>query len=55
MDRIYYSKTFRIREKYDFLRCPCPDDFNAAWLYDLTWYKNNDEGYLSEIPIHYGI
>ncbi|WP_294264353.1 hypothetical protein [uncultured Chryseobacterium sp.] len=35
---------------YGFLRCPCPDDLNAAWLYDLVWYKNNNESYLAEIP-----
>lgn len=44
------QKLSELGKSYDFLRCPCPDDFNAAWLYDLTWYKNNDEGYLSEIP-----
>lgn len=30
--------------------CPDFDNKNPAWLYDMTWYKNNDEGLLADVP-----
>jgi hypothetical protein len=30
--------------------CPDYDNNNRAWLYDMTWYKNNNEGFLVDVP-----
>lgn len=39
-----------VGHEYGLEVCPDFDNRNSAWLYDMTWYKNDSEGFLIDIP-----
>lgn len=44
------AKLRTLGHEYDFQVCPDFDNKNSAWLYDMTWYKNDNEGFLVDVP-----
>ena len=53
-----YTETIKIAlgdlgEDFGYKVCTSTKDkiFNGEWLYDLVWYKENEEGFLLEVPL----
>lgn len=43
----------RLGEDKGFKICASTDDklYDSEWLYDLVWYKENEEGFIIEVPL----